>query len=112
MPRKKIKKAVFNSGFLSVEQIKLGKREDILPKVPFGNETVTENRFNAAMASDARIVKVVHIPLHNEILQLIPENAIVQINKHDYEIWKQQPIETTNPPIVVLQLKEWEYGKN
>ncbi len=109
---KKIKKAVFNSGFLDIDYIELGIRKTIISKIPYGNETVTESRFNAAMASDAKIVKVVHIPLYNEILCMIPENAIVKINKHDYEIWKQQPIETTNPPIVVLQLKEWKYGKN
>lgn len=109
---KKIKKTVFNSGFLDIDFIELGIRKNIVSKIPYGNETVTESRFNAAMASDARIVKVVHIPLHNETQCMIPENAIVKINKHDYEIWKQQPIETTNPPIVVLQLKEWEYGKN
>jgi len=108
---KKIKKALFNSGFLNIEYMDMGVRKLFASRIPYGNETVTENRFNAAMSSDARIVKVVHIPF-NAAVQLIPENAVVCINRHDYEIWKQQPIETTAPPIIVLQLKEWEYGKD
>lgn len=96
----KIKKTLFNSGFLRIECF---DDEAALPKtpIPFGAETVTENRFNAAMASGDRIEKVVHIPFHGNI----PRNAYVYIGDEKFTIWKQQEIQTTNPPINVLTLK-------
>jgi len=99
----KIKKATFNDGFLSVEYKENGKVKTFHSGIPFGIETVTENRFNAGMASGNRIEKAVHIP-KNEAL---PHNSVITIDNERFSIWKQQDIFTTNPPITVLLLKEF-----
>lgn len=96
----KIKKTVFNSGFLRIECADDSTGFSKIP-IPFGEETVTENRFNAAFANGDRIEKVVHIPFHKNV----PRNAYVFIGGDKFTIWKQQEIKTSNPPIIVLTLK-------
>lgn len=100
----KIKKTLFNDGFLSVEFNKNGKKNQLYSDIPFGIETVTENRFNAGMASGDRIEKAVHIPHHGSL----PHNSTVIIDGEKYAIWKQQAILKTNPPITVLLLKNFK----
>lgn len=108
---KKVKQITFNSGYLTIDNRNdEGKRITTFQKVPFEEETVTENRFNAALSTDVRISKVVHIPYQRLVEKSIMHNSIVTIQNADFEIWKKQPILTTLPPIIVLQLKERDYG--
>lgn len=100
----KIKKVLFNDGFLSVECSQNGKRKKLFSDIPFGVETVTENRFNAGMASGDRIEKAIHIPRH----KTLPHNSVITIDNEKFAIWKQQEILTTNPPITVLLLKDFQ----
>lgn len=101
----KLKKATFNSGFLL---IKVGQ-EVYAENIPFEDLTVTENRFNAALYSGDRIDRVIHIPLNMDTQNPnIPHNATVQIVDSSYTVWKQQPIRTSNPPVLVLTLKEFK----
>ena len=99
-----IKKETFNSGFLSVIERVNGEEKTLQNSIPFGVKTVTENRFNAALFSGNRIDKVLQVPYHGEY----PHNAYVKIGDKLFTIWKQQPIQTTSPPINVLTLKEYE----
>lgn len=103
-----IKKATFNSGFLSVIMCVDEDEEILHPSIPYGLQTVTEDRFNAALASGEKINKVVRIPIDPNLPDgELPHNAYIRINKNIFTIWKQQPIFTTNPPINVLTLKEY-----
>lgn len=104
----KIKKATFNSGFLTVIMGVDENKKILHSSIPYGLNTVTENRFNAALASGERIDKVIQIPLNPDSEKReLPHNAYIEINDNLYTIWKQQPILTTNPPINVLTLKEY-----
>ncbi len=100
----KIKKVTFNDGFLSATYIEQGTKKVFMENVPFGYETVTENRFNAALFTNTRIERVIHVPFYKSF----PNNSTISIENEKYSIWKQQIIKTTNPPIIVLQLKEFE----
>lgn len=105
-----IKKVTFNDGFLDVyfrfdsDEDDNIERKYISRNIPYGIDTVTENRFNAALYDGTRLDKVVHIPFYKEL----PSNAYVEIEGKEFSIWKQQPIRTTNPPINVLSLKVYE----
>lgn len=100
----KIKKVTFNDGFLSATYVEQGKEKTFMQDVPFGYETVTENRFNVALFTNTRIERVIHVPFY----KVLPQNSTVTIEGDKFSIWKQQIIKTTNPPILVLQLKEFE----
>ena len=100
----KIKKTLFNDGFISVEYTENGKKIKHLSDIPYGLETVTENRFNAGMASGERIEKAIHIPRYKPL----PRNSNITIDGEKYSIWKQQDIFSTNPPITVILLKEFK----
>lgn len=100
----KIKKTLFNDGLLSVECVKDGAKELVFKNVPFGDETLTENRFNSAMATGNRVDRVVHIPYRNAL----PENAYIYIGVEKFTIYKQQIIKSSNPPIIVLTLKAFK----
>lgn len=107
----KIKKVTFNDGFLNVffhsdneDNCENCDKDYLIRDIPYGIDTVTENRFNAALYSGTRLDKVIHIPLYKEL----PSNAYVEIDGTEFSIWKQQPIKTTNPPINVLSLKVYD----
>lgn len=98
-----IEMETFNDGVLDIYT--LDENESLILKLPnirFGNRVIGAKRYFEAAQAQIEFSDLIHIPL----LKQISNYDTVVINDFKYEIKQLQTIYESNPPIMVLTLKQ------